>query len=137
MILEGGSQNASRIPGQYAYPVQRYQSNPIESVSAIRGNALSHRHPVHTDYRTADTRAFEGAGETSGALQRSRETHPRKELFRPDMYEARRPAADSRNAAASLARDMEQSREPDNSYANSVFRARSEVAQGLFVNLLG
>ncbi|MCR9143643.1 MAG: hypothetical protein NXI24_15450 [bacterium] len=134
MILEGGSQNASRIPGQYAYPVQRYQSNPIESVSAIRGNGLSHRHPINTDYRTSDSR---GPAETSSALQRSRETYPRKELFRPDMYEARRPAADSRNAAASLARDLEQSREPGDSYANSVFRARSDVSQGLFVNLLG
>ena len=137
MILEGGSQNASRIPGQYAYPVQRYQANPIESVSAIRGNALSHRHPVNTDYRINDTRGFEGARETDSALQRSRETHPRKELFRPDMYEARRPAADSRNAAASLARDLEQSREAQDSYANGVFRARSDVTQGLFVNLLG
>ncbi len=134
MILEGGSQNASRIPGQYAYPVQRYQSNPIESVSAIRGNALSHRHPVNVDYRTSDTR---GPAEANSALQRTRETYPRKELFRPDMYEARRPAADSRDSAASLARDLERSREPQDSYANSIFRARSDVTQGLFVNLLG
>lgn len=134
MILEGGSQNASRMPGQYAYPVQRYQSNPIEPVSSIRANALSHRHAVNSDYRASDARAHSDPGD---ALQRSREAHPRKELFRPDMYEARRPAADSREAAATLARDLEKSREPSNSYSNSVFRARSDVTQGLFVNMLG
>lgn len=129
MILEGGSQNASRIPGQYAYPVQRYQPGPIEPISSIRSNALSGRRAIHSREESGD--------DVGALLERSRQTHPRKELFRPDMYEARRPAENSRESAAALARDLEKTREPSDSYANSVFRARSDVTRGLFVNLLG
>jgi len=35
MRIEGGSQNLSRIPGDYVYPKPRYNPNPVEGVSGI------------------------------------------------------------------------------------------------------
>jgi len=37
MIIETGSQNASRTPGLYAYPVRRYNQSSVEGVSAVQG----------------------------------------------------------------------------------------------------
>lgn len=37
MRIEAGSQNASRIPGNYAYPVQRYNRAQVQAVNGIRG----------------------------------------------------------------------------------------------------
>jgi len=36
MRIEGGSQNASRTPGVYAYPLHRYNPDPVEGIAAIR-----------------------------------------------------------------------------------------------------
>mgnify|MGYP001800772116 CR=1 FL=1 len=135
MIVECGSQNVSRIPGQYAYPVQRYQSNPIQPVAAIRANP--------TDSLPSGRRADLAPDrlELSDAVRRSREVNPRNDLFRPDMYEIReaerggsRPAAPS---VAELAREADSARESSQSYANSVFQARSAVQSGQLINMLG
>jgi len=37
MIIETGSQNVSRIPGHYAYPVRRYNTSPVNEIPAVRG----------------------------------------------------------------------------------------------------
>lgn len=37
MRIESGSQNASRIPGVFAYPVHHYSSSPIEAVGIVKG----------------------------------------------------------------------------------------------------
>lgn len=37
MRIEAGSQNASRIPGTYAYPVHRYNPAGVEAVTKVRG----------------------------------------------------------------------------------------------------
>lgn len=135
MIVEGGSQNVSRIPGQYAYPVQRYQSNPIQPVAAIRAN-LTDSLPSGRPVDLAPDRL-----ELSDAVRRSREVNPRKDLFRPDMYEIRQaerggsqPAARS---VAELAREADSARESSRSYANAVFQARSAVQSGQLINMLG
>lgn len=39
MRVESGSMNASRIPGTYAYPVQRYNNRPVESVSRVTASS--------------------------------------------------------------------------------------------------
>ena len=39
MRIETGSQNASRIPGNYAYIQQRYNPTAVESVEGIQGDA--------------------------------------------------------------------------------------------------
>ena len=133
-MIEGGSQNVSRIPGQYAYPVQRYQSAAISPVGAVRAHPAALEHAM--------------AARSGDALTRTRETYPRRELFRPDLYEVktrtkapesgpRAAAPQMREQARMLAEELEQSRSSESSYANSVFRARSDVTRGLFLNVLG
>ena len=39
MIIETGSQNASRLAGVYAYPSYRYSNQAISAVDRISGNA--------------------------------------------------------------------------------------------------
>jgi len=34
--IETGSQNLSRIPGNYVYPLVRYNPNPVEDVNAVK-----------------------------------------------------------------------------------------------------
>src|SRR5688572_29673841 len=36
MTIETGSQNASRTPGVFAYPVQKYNPSPVESVKEVK-----------------------------------------------------------------------------------------------------
>ena len=41
MTIETGSQNASRIEGVYAYPINTYNTAPIESVSPVEAKVYS------------------------------------------------------------------------------------------------
>ena len=70
MRIETGSQNASRIPGNYAYVQQRYNQSAVESVGRIRGE---------------DGRALREAAAASGR------PHPNPEaLMRDPIYEVHR-----------------------------------------------
>lgn len=41
MRIESGSMNFSRIPGQYAYQVRNYRTDPVENVDPLIGQTRS------------------------------------------------------------------------------------------------
>lgn len=72
MEIYTGSTNASRIPGHYAYPVHRYNNQPIEPIGRLQGNTPDHVRKVqnHLDRINADE---------------MRETHNRTSQLRDGM----------------------------------------------------
>ena len=57
MRIEAGSQNASRIPGSYAYPVQRYNRTGVQAVNGIRGQGAGHALKVAASAQQRDNQA--------------------------------------------------------------------------------
>ncbi len=76
MIIEGGSQNASRMAGHYAYPAPRYNPTGIEAIAPIRGRSVAAGTPVPGAPSTVDRleaqNRLEARRNVAGAYQRSR-----------------------------------------------------------------
>lgn len=89
MRIEGGSMNLSRIPGEYAYPLQRYNTSPVEEVEQVR--------PAHGDVfiRSSDLQArsasagsdrmVRGAGELPSRVQLSRTGEVHRSFESPEL----------------------------------------------------
>lgn len=112
MRIEGGSQNASRIPGVYAYPVWKYNNQPVESVNQVRGNSYE----FQTRRVSADT--FERSAATADLARVVRERQVREN-------------------PGEFSQSMHNRSETTTRYENTAFGKPEGADRGLFLNILG
>jgi len=82
MIIETGSQNASRTPGLYAYPVRRYNTSSVEQVSAVQGrnssvkkNSNIQAETLHKNQPVSEKEAREFASYSPASISRNKSAY--------------------------------------------------------------
>ncbi len=88
MFIETGSQNASRIPGVYAYPIQRYSSQGVTGVGAIEAKtSFFKERPRFSAEDRKDLDYIKNRDSDLKASYLDRNLHPQGNLFKGHFIE--------------------------------------------------